>query len=397
MRRVVTFTNLFPSSVMPTHGLFVHERMHRVAAAGGFDWRVVAPVPAAPWWLRRGVYRRWAAVPRDETWHGGPVAHPRYRHWPGLSRRRQAAAMAAGARAVVAAMAAEGPMVLDAHYLWPDGVAAAQLAAEFSLPFTLTARGSDLNVLAEDRWIAARIAASAARAAHCFAVSSALCERFAAKAGLSRDRVTLVRNGVDLARFRPGDRSAARRTLGLPADARLALGVGRLVPGKGFATAVRALAALPDDVQLVLVGDGPERRSLEQAGGTRVRCLGNLPPDRTAEAYRAADLFVLPSEREGWPNVVTEALASGLRVVATPVGGIPEILGGRAAADVDPRLGALVAPGDAAALATAVGTLLARPADAAFVRAFAERYGWDEPVELLAARFAALLGAEVTT
>ncbi|MCC7397379.1 MAG: glycosyltransferase [Planctomycetes bacterium] len=379
MTRIVTFTNLFPSSVLPTHGTFVGERMSRVAAAGGFAWQVVAPVPSVPWLLRNAEYRRWAKVPRQERFAGVEVLHPRYRHWPGLSLRRQARAMADGARAVLQEIAQQGPFVLDAHYLWPDGVAAAQLAREFGVPFTLTARGSDLNVVASDAVVAAGITEAAGRAFACCAVSAALCERFAAVTGLPSRRFVEVRNGVDLERFRPGDAAAARQALGLPANGRLVLGVGRLVAGKGFAAAARALARLPADVRLVLVGDGPERARLAAAGGDRVILLGALPPARVALANQAADVFVLPSHREGWPNVVTEALASGLPVVATRVGGIPEILGQVPAAGI----GALVPVGDDAALAQALADLLERPAARPAVRAFAERYGWQQPVATL--------------
>jgi teichuronic acid biosynthesis glycosyltransferase TuaC len=390
VKRIVTFTNLFPSSVQPTHGLFVYERMCRTAAATGMAWSVVAPVPHVAWFCRSAPYRRQARIPRRETWAGVDVSHPRYRHWPGMSMRRQADAMAAGARAEVHALAAAGPIVLDAHYLWPDGVAAAVLANEVGVPFTLTARGSDLNVLAQDPVVAARIAAAAARAHTCCAVSQALGDRFAAVAGLPRGRVLDVRNGVDLERFRPGDQAAARRRLGLPAAGRLLLGVGRLVAGKGFDLAVQALAGLPADVRLVLVGDGPERAALAAAGGERVLCLGERSPDDVAAACCAADVFVLPSEREGWPNVVTEALAAGLRVVATRVGGIPQILGEPAAADR--RLGMLVPPRDAQALRQALAAVLAEPGDRAAVRAFAERYGWAEPVRALAAVFRCAFG-----
>ncbi len=390
VKRIVTFTNLFPSSVMPTHGLFVYERMRRVAAAVGLGWSVVAPVPSVWWPLRRGTYRLWHAVPERQTWSGVDVRHPRYRHWPGLGLRRQAAAMANGARAVVAQLAAEGPIVLDAHYLWPDGVAAAMLAQELHVPFTLTARGSDLNVLAQDHEVARRIAMAAQRAAACAAVSRDLGDRFAFVARLPRERIYDVRNGVDLERFSIGDAAAARRALGLPEVGRLLLGVGRLVAGKGFAVAARALAQLPDDVRLVLVGDGPERAAIAAAGGARVVFLDNRGPDEVAMAYRAADLLVLPSEREGWPNVVTEALASGLRVLATPVGGIPEILALPAAGDL--QRGALVPVGDVDAFATAARRLLAVPGDRDAVRTFASTYGWQQPVELLAAMFRRLLG-----
>jgi glycosyltransferase involved in cell wall biosynthesis len=384
MVHVVTFSNLFPSSVMPTHGLFVQERMRRVVAAGGFRWSVVAPVPDVIWPLRRGAYKAWASVPLSESRGGVDVHHPRFRHWPGMSQRRQADAVRDGARSLLRQLCADGPVVVDAHYLWPDGVAAGELAQELSVPFTLTARGTDVNVLAQDPAIAARIAAVAAAAHACMAVSDALGQRFAAAAGLPDGAVRTVRNGVDLDRFAPGDQAAARTALGLPADGRIALGVGRLVPGKGFDVAARAVRQL-DDLTLVLVGAGAERPTIEDAGGGRVRFLGAQPPERVALAYRAADLLVLPSEREGWPNVVTEALACGLPVVASRVGGIPQILGD----DPPPQLGAMVQPGDVDGLVTALTATLAAGRRTDEVRAFAERYGWAEPVAELVETFRA--------
>jgi teichuronic acid biosynthesis glycosyltransferase TuaC len=383
MTTLVTFTNLFPSSTLPTHGLFVAERMRRVAAASGLPWRVVAPVPAVLRPLRSAVYRNWAAVPLRETWQGVDVVHPRYRHWPGLSMRRQADAMARGARATVAALAAAGPIVLDAHYLWPDGVAASVLAAELRVPFTLTARGTDLNRIAADPVVAKRIRTAAAAAHACCAVSKALGDRFAAVAGLPRTRITDVRNGVDLERFQPGDVGAARRRLGLPTAGPLLLGIGRLVAGKGFVDAAAAVQALSPPATLVLVGDGPERAAIAAAGGDRVQFLGNRPPAEVALACQAADVLVLPSHAEGWPNVVTEALASGLPVVATAVGGIPEIL----QAPVPLWRGALVATQNVAALTAALGAVLAAGSDRARVREFARQYGWDDPVRSLVAIF----------
>ena len=382
MVHVVTFTNLYPSTVMPTHGVFVGERMRRVAAAGGFKWTVVAPVPDVPWPLRRGVYRQWAQVPRSEQLDGVEVHHPRFRHWPGMSQRRQADAVRAGARALVQQLCARGDVVIDAHYLWPDGVAAGELARELEVPFTLTARGSDVNVLAQDAVIASRIA-SVARDAHaCMAVSDALGERFAAAAGLPDGAVRTVRNGVDLDRFSPGDKAAARASLGLSPEGPLAVGVGRLVPGKGFDVAARAVAAV-DGLRLLLVGEGAERARIAAVGGGRVTFAGAQPPDRVAAAYRAADVFVLPSEREGWPNVVTEALATGLPVVASRVGGIPQIVGG------DPPLhrGALVRPGDVGGFAAALSAVVAAGHRPDEVRAYALRFGWDEPVARLVETF----------
>jgi glycosyltransferase involved in cell wall biosynthesis len=239
--------------------------------------------------------------------------------------------------------------------------------------------------------IARRIAEVAGRAHACIAVSDALAERFAAAARLARPRVATVRNGVDLERFAPGDRRQARVELGLPTAGQIVLGVGRLVAGKGFAKAARAVRAFGSDVLLALVGDGPERDAIAAAGGDAVRLLGGLPPERIATAYRAADVLVLPSEREGWPNVVTEALACGVPVVATRVGGIPQILGKSPPA----YLGALVEPGDEQALGAALRGVLATKHEPDRVRAFAERYGWQQPVEQLVATFRSAFGEEV--
>ena len=373
---------------MPTHGIFVYERMRRVAQASGCRWSVVAPVPAVPWPLRRGVYKQWAQVPLREQWQGVDVYHPRYRHLPGVSQNRQADAVAKGARRVVAELAAGGGAVLDSHYVWPDGVAAGMLARELSLPFTLTARGTDVNVLAQAPPVQGRVGEAARRAYRCLAVSDALSARFAEASGLDDAAVTTVRNGVDLERFAPGDQAEARAALQLPRAGRIALGVGRIVSSKGFDVAARAVRSLPD-THLVLVGDGPDERRVAALGGDRLTMLGPLPPEKVAVACRAADVFVLPTHREGWPNVVTEALACGLPVVATPVGGIPEILGGL---EPDPKLGALVDIDDVAGFARAMLRVLDGGRHTGEIRAFAEAYGWQQPVAQLVELFRGALG-----
>jgi len=303
--------------------------------------------------------------------------------------RRQADAVRNGATTLVRELCSGRAAVLDAHYVWPDGVAAAEIASELGIPFTCTARGTDVNLIGKDPAIATRIAAMAPRAHRLWAVSRALADRFAEVAGVATDRVDVARNGVDTHRFRPGDKVAARRSLGLPLEARIVLGVGRLVPSKGFATAVDALSQLPGDVQLALVGEGPQRGELEARSDGRVRFLGSLSPDKVAEACRACDVFVLPSEREGWPNVVTEALASGLPVVATRVGGVPEILGDPPPADGS--RGALVPYGDAGAFVSALQRTLSCEFDPMRIRAHAEQFGWDQPVQQLVAAFRSAL------
>lgn len=129
-------------------------------------------------------------------------------------------------------------------------------------------------------------------------------------------RGTVVPNGVDVTRFRPADaaeRVAARRELGLAADGRLALFVGRLVPRKHVREAVAAIARSPG-WSLLVVGDGPEAKA---ASGERVVRSAAVPHTRMPLAFRAADAFLLPSIGEGAPLALLEALASGLPAVTS--------------------------------------------------------------------------------
>jgi teichuronic acid biosynthesis glycosyltransferase TuaC len=382
--QILTFTNLFPSSAAPTHGLFVQERMRRVIARTGMRWQVVAPVPWVPLGLRDATARAFAKLPERETVDCVVVHHPRYFHLPGLSLRAQARRMARGARDVVARLV-DDRTVLDAHYVYPDGVAALRLAQELKRPCVVTARGTDLTVLGERASVVAQLRALAGSAHALLAVSDDLRRRFVVAAGVPDTAVRLARNGVDLDRLAPGDVAAARAALGLPADRRLVLGVGRLVSNKGFHLAAAAVAALDPETKatLVLVGDGPEAERIRAAlPPDRLVMLGRRAPDDVALAFRACEVFVLPTEREGWPNVVTEALASGIPVVAHAVGGIPEIL-------TDPAFGRLVTPGDSAALVSGIADFLRAPPTRDAVRAFARRYSFDDTVRMLADLFTA--------
>jgi glycosyltransferase involved in cell wall biosynthesis len=211
------------------------------------------------------------------------------------------------------------------------------------------------------------------RAARVVAVSRPLADEVVAL-GVDRDRVRVVMNGVDGDLFKPGARAAARKELGLPAGP-LAVYVGNLKPEKGVLDLGRAwanvLAKVPD-ATLLFVGDGPlkgELESMTNQHGERVRLIGRQPLERVPLYMAAADILVLPSHSEGTPNVVLEALASGRRVVATSVGGIPDLI-------TDGKLGALVPSKDPDALAAALATALREPYDAREVAQLGARGGW---------------------
>ena len=237
-------------------------------------------------------------------------------------------------------------------------------------PVVVTARGSDLNLIADFRVPRRWIRWAAAKAEGLVAVSSGLRDRLAAL-GARPDRVRVLRNGVDLAQFRPGDRAAARRELGLTRPTLLA--VGNLVALKRHKLMVEALALLPK-TDLVIVGDGPERGAIEAAVrangvGERVRLLGRLPQERLAQIYQAADLLLLVSTHEGWPNVLLESMACGTPVVVSAIAGVADIV-------ATPAAGRVVAAVTAQRLAAAIGDLLAAPPTRAATRAYAEQFDW---------------------
>lgn len=180
--------------------------------------------------------------------------------------------------------------------------------------------------------------------------------------GVANDRIHVIPNSWN-GRVPQPDRRAAREALGLPPD-RIVIGwVGRLIPVKGADVFLEALAALTDvpGWSASIIGDGGERVRLERLShtlggglGSRVRFHGQV--DDAASLFPAFDAFVLSSRSEGTPLVLPEAIAAGVPVVATTVGGVPDLIG--------PEEGLLVSPEQPAALAVAIRSVLDDPAAA---------------------------------
>ena len=373
--RVLTLTSLFPSVARPRHGIFVETRLGHLVRDGGVDARVIAPVPWFPFDSAAfGQYGRFAATPRRTTRANGlRVSHPRYLMLPRFGVGFQPDSMARAALRDAAELQLGGwrPDIIDAHYLYPDGVAAAIVAERLQLPFVVTARGTDVNVLGRMPGPARRILWAAHRAAAVIAVSQRLKEALV-EIGVDAAKVVVLRNGVDPVLFRPMPRGAARERLRLPGG-RLAVCVGNLVPEKGFALALEALCSL-DEFSLVIVGEGPARNELlalaRQLGvEDRVSLRPSMPQADLCDLYSSADVLLLTSTREGWPNVVLEALACGVPVVAVDVGAVGEML-------TDPRVGRIVRARDPALLAAAVRELLVSAGSVEQICDHAAKFGW---------------------
>ena len=394
---IVVFSSLFPSALQPGAGLFVRERMFRVGAQ--LPLAVVAPTP---WFPLQGLLRRWRpgfrpGAPRHEVQSGHDVWFPRFFSLPGALKQLDGWFMALGAMPRMWGLKRAGRLdLIDAHFGFPDGRAATLIGRWLGVPVTITLRGTEVRH-ARDPALVGGLHAALQGASRVFAVSDSL-RRVALGLGMAPDHVRVVGNGVDLSRFRPMPRDEARRQLRLPADAKVLITVGALVERKGFHRVIELLPALrerhPGLTYLIVGGASPEgdfsaqlRQQVQTLGLTEaVRFLGPLAPDALRLPLSAADLFVLPTRNEGWANVLLEAMACGLPVVASDVGGNAEVLS-------LPVLGTVVPFGDAAALQGAVDAALRTSWDPEALVAHARANAWDQRVQVLVGEFRALRAA----
>jgi glycosyltransferase involved in cell wall biosynthesis len=376
--RLLTFSTLFPNAERQNHGIFVETRLRYLISSGKVESRVVAPVPWFPFrHPRYGQYASYAKVPREETRYGIKVDHPRYFLPPKVGMNLAPFFMARAVRSTIQRIIDEGYDfdLIDAHYFYPDGVAAVLLGRYFNKPVVITSRGTDINLIPQYAVPRKLILWAARQAKGLITVCNALKTEMV-QLGVDAARITPLRNGVDLQRFQPVDREAARHALGM--DQFTLLSVGLLEARKGHDLIIQALPMLPD-VNLLIAGSGPDRRKLEELANQlgvahRVTFLGPVPQTELRNYYGAADALVLASSREGWANVLLESMACGTPVVASNVWGTPEVV---ASADA----GVLMRERTPEALAEAVGELRAHYPDHAATRRYAENFSWDDTTQ----------------
>lgn len=388
---IAIYSSLFPSSVQPNAGLFIRERMFRMGAHAPLI--VVSP---QPWFPLQSIITRFRPgyrpmPPREETQQGVRVLFPRFLAVPGFLRRWDGLSMALCTLPLMRRLRGEGQVgIIDAHFAYPCGYAAGLLGRWLKLPVSITLRGTESRQMQESL-LRERVLDAVRGATRVFSVSDSL-RRLMIRNGILPEQVSVVGNGVDLTRFRPIPRLEARRELGLPEDARVLVSVGGLVERKGFHRVIELLPALIERVPslhyLVVGGPSPEgdmthvlHEQVRKLGlEARVTFTGPLAPDRLHVPLSAADVFVLSTRNEGWANVFLEAMACGLPVVTTDVGGNAEVVNA-------PELGTIVPFGDPEALRVAVEQALERDWDREHLLAYARDNTWDKRIALLVSHF----------
>ena len=336
--RLLFVSNLFPNASEPVRGVFNAQQV--VALSKLCEVTVIAPTNQTM---------------SDEVRDGVRVLHPRFFHVPVLSRPFNGWLFA---RAVEPVIRHERFDMVLASWAYPDAYGVMLVAEKLKFPFATAVLGSDANTFFDNPTRKQQILRALRASRVVFAKSKALQSRLAAE-GIES---VIDYNGIDREKFQPRARIEACRQLGLDPNRRRVLYVGNLLPVKGPTVLARAAGQLPD-IEVIYVGGGPEKIS---AG----RCVGARPHEEIPSWMNAADVLCLPSLNEGLPNVALEAMACGLPVVASRVGGVPEIVH-------EGMNGFLVPPSDPPALAEALRHALAMKWDGDAVRASVSQFDWD--------------------
>jgi glycosyltransferase involved in cell wall biosynthesis len=374
--KVLVITNLFGYPWDPTRGMFNQQQFDRLAQRVDLSVLVAVPWldaikrPRAYWSARRDGQKRWPYVDYFVFWYVPGVAQAVHSvfFFSSLALQRPIALFIKRWHALIGSWG------------FPDAVAASMLGRLTATPVLMKVHGTDVNDYLDvpsKRW---QIMSAVHRSRAVMCASAALGDRLV-EAGAARQRVHAIYNGVDSSRFFPARNLQVRAKLGIPADAQMLLFIGNLKPAKGCVDLLDAfIAAAPSQpkLHLVVIGDGAARDTMmlraAQAGlAVRVHLVGKVEHGELPEWFAACDLFCLPSHNEGVPNVVLEAMACGVPVLATRVGGIPEV--------VPDFAGVLVPAQDGPALVAALSTALNRTWDAARIAAHAASFSWDANIE----------------
>ena len=392
MRRVLSLATLYPNAANPRFGTFVARSLEALAAREGWDVTVVNPIGVPP--LPFGKYRALADAAVDGVEHGVDVRRPTFPLIPKLGGRLNPGLIVRSVLPLVKHLHAERPFdLVDAQFFYPDGPAAARIAAELGLPFSIKARGADIHYWGSKSYARQAVVDAADKAAGLLAVCGPLADDMAAL-GMQRDKVTLHYTGLDRDRFRPLQHPGLRQqmsdrlSIALPDDEALLVTVGALIPRKGQEFVIRAMTGLDRPAHLLLVGKGEDEAKLRTLAADlglaeRVHFLGLLDHDMLPPVLSAADAMVLPSASEGLANAWVEALACGTPLVITDAGGAREVVTDRAAG--------LIVERDAEAIRAGIAALLDDPPPREATAAMADRFSWKANGAALAEYYEGLL------
>jgi glycosyltransferase involved in cell wall biosynthesis len=376
--QTLIISSIFPNNREPAKGTFVIDQVSELSRLCAL--KVIAPVP---WSLPVRNIEKWymfSKVAKTEIIKGIETYHPQYLIIPKFFRSLYGYFYFLGIIGCVRKICKSSKFdIIVAYFAYPDGFAAALLAKLFKKPLIIYALGSDINVFIKSKIKRFLTKFAFRTATRIIAVSNDLKGKII-NLGIEEPKVTVIPNGVDVSKFMPMDKYSCRERLSLPQDKKIILFVGAIREVKGVKYLIEAFAELiknrDNKVFLAIVGDGELKETLENriinsglAG--KVKTEGAKLHNEIPIWINACDVFCLPSLSEGCPNVVLEALACGKPVVATKVGGLPEII-------VSEEYGILVPPRSPHELANALRMAIAKEWDPQVLRKKINGFTWKE-------------------
>lgn len=392
--KVLTYTTLFPSSILPIHGIFILERMRRVAELCML--KVVAPIPYFPPLRVNSKWYLYSQATRYRKFSEIEIFYPKYFITPKIGMIFYGLFLFFSTVKIVSQIARKHDFdLIDAHYIYPDGLAAILLGKVLKKKVILSARGTDINLYPKFPLIKRQIVYTLKHADKIIAVCQALKGQMM-ELGIAEEKIKVISNGVDITKFFPVDQTAARKQLNLPLDKKIILSVGHLIERKGFHFIIDALRVIKKENKLaelpllVIVGEGEYRPILEKQIRdlnleSDVMLIGTKPHDQLNLWYNSCDIYCLASSREGWPNVLLEAMACGKPVVATRVWGVSEVMKSK-------DYGILVDLQDPLQLANSLCEALNRNWNSQEIIRYARQNTWDKVARDVYREFRELLG-----
>ena len=373
-RRVAVVTSEFPINAEPYRGIAIYQTVMALQKLAEVE--VFCPISCYPRW--RFLQPKSFYFRRVLPGYSPPNTCAHYEEYPALPFLSRSLNGRTCARHLLPMVKKFAPDRILSYWIYPEGYAAVLLGEKLGVPVVVGSRGFDLSRI-RDPFVYFLTKRAMQRSSLVLTVSEEL-RRRALRFGIPPERVRTIHNGCDRRLFHVADRQVARTELGVRPEARLVLYVGRLDRLKGVRELLEAGMRLIGgnlDLELAYIGEGPMEEVLRSRCAQlnlsqRLRLLGTRTSPEVARWLAAADLLCLPSYSEGCPNVILEALACGRPVVATNVGGIPELL--------DSRCGLLVPPKDPARLAQALSAALERSWDATAIAASFGR-SWEDVAE----------------
>jgi teichuronic acid biosynthesis glycosyltransferase TuaC len=355
--RITVVTSYFPTSARPYGGNSAFQTLRLLKPQASIE--VICPQER---YLDIPGFKPARSERADLNWQP-PEFHTTYVEYPAIPIVTRAFNGLVCARILLPYVRQTMPDVILNYWLYPDGYAAVRVGRALGVPVVVGAIGSDIR-RRNDPITIRLVRQTMLQADAVVTVSEELRERAIAQ-GVAAEKVTAIRNGCDTEVFHPGNRAEARQQLGFDAQSELIVYAGNLLASKGLGELMEAFVELAKSrgrLRLAIIGQGPYGEKLKQrAEAAGVESLVIMPGRRDAAGIaqwmRAADVFCLPSYSEGCPNVVVEALACGRPLVATKVGGIPEL--------VNETSGLLIPPRDTEALRGALDTALSKQWDSA--------------------------------